>query len=375
LIVVLAVAAQAAAEPDKGPWTDVSENLFRLQYPDFEVKREQLLKNKWRYNAKTSSIAVDRLSGRLFAAINYGKVYSSEDCGETWSPLAQGQPQGRAFEGWQIQLDPLRPDRLAVFRIVDAPRRRELGGTKTSGMTLDGGRTWLPFTDPTTGDGQRTTGNRKGHDGWTYGMVDWSEDRPQTIVAKQHHSSNLWASRDGGESWSIVRRGSPKFGLVGKDRLLSVDSNDKGISLSKDWGRTWVRRTDFAGNARIPVVLGGTVYWCAVEGLLISKDRGESWTLLRTPFTDLLYGPYFGKDESAMLIISSQGFHVTHDSGATWRTVAPFRIIEDGWNDGRQTPDCHGYSFGWDWRTGLIYAACVGGSIYRLESKDTTSGQ
>lgn len=48
-------------------------------------------------------------SRRVYVASEAGKVYRSDDAGESWAPAAQGLPEGGVAA---LALDPRRPERL-----------------------------------------------------------------------------------------------------------------------------------------------------------------------------------------------------------------------------------------------------------------------
>ena len=63
---------------------------------------------------------------------------------------------------------------------------------------------------------------------------------------------------------------------------------------------------------------------------MVTRDRGRSWEVMGQPIQDLLYGPFFGKDEKSMMVVTKSGFHVTTDAGKDWKKVADMMIPEGG---------------------------------------------
>jgi BNR/Asp-box repeat len=355
------------AEEGQPEWVDVSESLFRIQYENYEKLKEQLNRSKWRYTSRTASLATDRFTGALYVFISQGPLYRSTDYGVNWEKLESAKVHGRAWMGGQVQTDLHRAGRLSVFCISELPLRKNPKiGYQTSGMSIDGGKSWISFTDPKTDGRKDKEGNLRNHDGWTYGQVDWSKDVPQTIIGKQHHSSHVWASKDGGKNWKMVHKSAKNVGLAGNEGLLVADEKKGGIYLSRDFGETWSKQSEAKVTSKMPVMFKGKLYWCTKTGLLTSDDQGSRWSLQGTKPGDISYGPYFGKDENEILVVGGNGFYLSKDAGKAWNTVAPFRIIEDAYNDGDPEKGWN-YSFGWDWKKNILYAGCVGGSIHKLE--------
>jgi hypothetical protein len=362
LLVLIGFSQVMAQEPAQPEWTDISEPLFRMQYKDYDKIKESFIKNKWRYGSKTAAIAFNRMSGDLYASINNGAFYQSQDGGATWEKVEAAQVKGRSYVTGQIQMDPHRPGRYAVFRIAEANIRKKKNGHRSSGLTLDGGKTWISFNDPETDGRKDKEGNLKNVDAWTYGQVDWQDDQPRMIIAKQHHSSHTWASSDCGQTWKLVHRSLAWCGLGGNGALLVADPNNRAILMSTDLGESWTKTADHKVTTFQPVTFNNKVYWAGEKGIAVSEDHGKTWQLLDLPSKEAASSPYFGNDEDEMLIVNKDGFFVTKDRCKTWKNVAPMKIIEDAWNNGEGLGY---YSFGWDWKSEVIYSGAVGGSIYR----------
>jgi hypothetical protein len=112
-----------------------------------------------------------------------------------------------------------------------------------------------------------------------------------------------------------------KPGYAGPTAGIAVDPasgdvylvvNDQGLYRSTDKGTTFARVAD-----------GKTVgYWTSDAGLLASKDKGATWAVQGSPVR-AFQGPFFGKDESHIVVVGKEGFQETTDAGKTWKLAAP----------------------------------------------------
>lgn len=290
----------------------------------------------------TGGVVADRAGGEVFAVIT-GKeifkekgqgVWKSTDAGSTFARVDGGVVSGRCETGYGLCADPA-GRRLYCFMLDGA-----------SGFTLDGGQTWEKLAQM--------------HRGWDCAAVDWSVDRPQTILAVEHESGGKqFVSTDGGKSWTKVGeapKDQPKFtfgvGVVNAKTLLRWTGNGEGtggpsggggpgIERSTDTGATWTKVSDQLPTGHVMVVLKNTCYWVGSRGLLVSHDQGATWAWQGTVPTDCLpapdpkkvisdplrsqtaWGPYFGKDEKHIVVASRDGIFETTDAGEHWTFVAP----------------------------------------------------
>jgi photosystem II stability/assembly factor-like uncharacterized protein len=295
-------------------------------------------------------------SGDLYVSMHrqeYG-VYRSADQGATFTRVDQNKKSGRhwaqfGFDGGE------KAGQLAVFAI--GPQ---------SCLTHDGWKTADPIPLP--------KGVQK-HDGWTYGVVDWSDPAMKTFFAKEHHANDLWLTRDGGVSWSMIwhEEGFPTIRMVRPMGIASggilLLSKYDGIIRSTDDGKTWNRVSDFTPVACLPVHHGGHIYWAAKEGVIKSGSNGKSWKLVGKTPTMVYYGPCFGDSEKSYVVVLKDGFYRTNDGGRRFTKIAGFPpqitfdpIIFD-------EPKGYKESFGWDWRKNILYANQRSGQVYKLELK------
>ncbi len=329
--VLCLVMAMGVAQAEE--WVDISETLRPL------VPRSNWDTGSWCGTEGIGAIYLDA-EGKLFAKVNGNGVYATENQGEQWERADSGTVSGRNWGGLSIYPDRL-TGRFAVFAVQGY-----------SAITLDGGVTWRRFTRPSEYDTMR-------HDGWTYGAGDWSADTPKVFIAKQHETTNLWLSTDGGQRWTPLGVRSWHVGMADSAVLLYGDN--AGIKRSADTGKTWETVSTYIVRGSTPVRYGGRLYWTAEEGLLYSDDRGLSWEVLFDGVELPLYGPYFGADDSEMVILGADGFYRTTDRGDTWTWLAAYQgfLTTDGCGDSSFNVDNRfalGF-YGWDYRRQILYGA------------------
>lgn len=150
--------------------------------------------------------------------------------------------------------------------------------------------------------------------------------------------------------------------------LLSGNVEGPGISLSTDLGQTWTKVSDFSPLGHRPIHFGRKLLWAAREGV-ITTDNGRDWTLLGTKLEDATWGPYFGKSESEMMVVTPAGFFITKDAAKTWTHVAPYFAVPDGMAKGGYDKNTVGRYFAWDPEANVLYAGGLGGGAYRLKLK------
>jgi photosystem II stability/assembly factor-like uncharacterized protein len=98
------------------------------------------------------------------------------------------------------------------------------------------------------------------------------------------------------------------------------------------------------------VVFKGVGYWPAGNQLLVSKDKGASWTALGAP-VDAAFGPFFGSDEKHLVVVGKSGFQESSDGGKTWKRAAP---LPADFTIGRVGPN-----YAWDPSNNIFYASTM----------------
>jgi len=341
-VVVLLTTSLVAAQQ----WEDISAPLFdqtvRLDTSD-DV-----------FNRGVGGILVLPPTGELLAVTNgINGLFISHDQGETWKEAAGAKLSGRNYGGFGINYDYER-GRYAIFMIA---RSSEQSATSIIYSGADQG--FIHFQEPT--DVQ--------HDAWTWGMPDWSKDSIQVILGKQHHAwVKLWLSKDAGRSWELLDFESRNPGVINDS--VFVAGNDDGIYRTTDQGKSWTKINQWQVMGKNPVKYNSDFYWTTTEGLIYSSDLGKTWHLKGSALKDVLWGPYFGQDQDHILVVNQDGFYITNNGGKTWNKVAEFFTIPDSNRGGEYNVMHPTNSYGWDWQNQVIYAAGLGGRIYRLRLQD-----
>ncbi len=264
-----------------------------------------------------AGLAVDRLTGELYVSSGRRGAFLSADGGESWNNIGKDFLKGAQWYGLCVNIDTERSGRVAVFR-KDPPE-----DPVQSGFTLDKGGTWHPL------ERVLNPRERKSHNyGWSWGVVDWSKEHPDTILARMHHSSRQWLSNDSGKTWAELPLQSIFMGLADAETVVAGIPRRKQILQSRDSGKEWEKTADLETLARIPALFKGLMYWGCAEGLAVSEDRGASWKIIPGSPEQLYWGPYFGKDESEMIVINFDGLYISRDSGASWKKTAENILVK-----------------------------------------------
>jgi hypothetical protein len=296
----------------------------------------------------------DRQTGNLFVS-GGTTVRVSEDAGETvaTAPLDKVE-KGRHWQAVGFDGDG-KGGRFAIFR-VDAP---------TSGLTLDGGKTWSMFTRPMEFNG-------KVHDGWTFGAVDWSQAEPKRFLAKQHHTQNYWLTEDGGTTWKHLEGlngynglgfGSDGALLIGRVKEKGRNVPDNGIFRSTDGGKTWKRVLECDPLGRHMMRWDKTLYWATKEGLAISNDGGATWKVMDGSPKEIEFGPFFGESEKEILVIGNEGVFQSKDGGRTWALVVRAEMFPQSVTE--VEPELRNYA--WDWKRRLLYATSMNTKNWKMQ--------
>src|SRR5688572_11936796 len=288
LAVLLGVPA-GGNEPETGKWVAISDAVTSKLEP------------KW--PGLTAGIAVDPVGGDVYMPISGLGVWKSRDQGKTFEQIDQGNVGGRCETGAAISVDPMGGGRLAFF---------QLDGK--SAWTPDGGKTWLPCNDQSRG--------------FDFVAVDWTDPRARRMFGVRHESGEIGLlSEDSGATWKTLEKGFKNFGVFDFDTL--VTSRGNGIERSTDGGKTWTKVSDRTPTGRVMALYKGTGYWLTENGLIVSKDKGATWTHEGKGGGKAWFGPYFGKDENHRVIVDKEGFLETTNGGATWHRAAPLPDVKD----------------------------------------------
>lgn len=300
------------------------------------------------FNRRVGNIVVQPKTGDLFLVLNGGHpVYRSKTRGRNWKALKGTAVQGRSYGGFATSLD-YNTNRMAFFMIVQKSQ------LPARGVLLSSKGKFLGEID------------KPPHDGWTWGMPAWEQKDIRVLLAKEHHAwVVMWKSVDGGTTWEKLRFESRNPGVISEQ--IFVAGNDDGIYRSTDQGESWVKVSDYIVNGKTPIRYGSNYYWTVPDGVLVSKDAGKTWEVFGEPISDALWGPYFGRSQKELMVVTPDGFFISYDGALTWKKAAGFFKIPKAQFEGKYNIMHPTNSYGWDAKRKIIYAAGLGGDAYKIK--------
>jgi len=251
----------------------------------------------------------------VYAASDRG-VAKSLDGGRSWRMVDTGLLAGDTFQRWGrgrwlgLLLDPNRPQTLYTL------------GWSGLFTTTTGGRRWH-FTRPPLGRY------------WFLTAAAIDPAHPGTLYASWARygvGSNLYKSTDAGDSWQrIPIRGlRPSFASLtipadSPGTLLATVDTDPGIYASTDGGGTWTLVTpplQTGDGVRVIAGSQGTLYATTSSGTLFSStDAGTTWQTVTT--TSALDDGLLAVDpqDPATLYGGGDGVVKSVDGGHTWTSM------------------------------------------------------
>ena len=315
-ICLLAAAILPARAAEKGKWIDISDGVTgRL------VKQGK----KIGYPGLTGGVGVDRTTGDLYMMVCDNGLWKSTNQGKSFARCDGGAISGRCETGFSLDIDP-RGKRVACFPVYGP-----------AALSLDAGKTWL----------------KSAAQHVDCIAVAWPD---LAMLSIRHESGgDLISSPDGGKTWKSLGKGFYGVGLFDAKTFVACKTGG-GILRSVDGGTHWTSVSPLKPAGKAMRVFDGAGYWIGTRGVLVSRDKGATWSRL-APVSATL-GPYFGKDARHLVVFGKQGALETTDAGRTWKPAAPLPPGIDG---------NYMSQFGWDPIHDIFYAGKMGRPTYKYQ--------
>lgn len=353
LVISLSALLFTARAADAPAWVNISEQLTtKLDVTEYMGKNGK----PWNWMRRTQGLAVDPRDGRVFlhlTALDAG-LFVSTDHGATWAKAGDNKLTGRGETTGAFSQPWPADGRLALFTIDGV-----------GGLTLDGGAHW-----------SRIEKHRRGFD---FGDLDWASPQPKLIFAANHEPFGRCVSTDAGATWTQLDNytGSKEANLKGRgfrlgvfdsQTLLSAHLDEDGIEMSTDLGKSWTKVANFRVLGHRPVHFGKRLYWATTQGIVVT-DNGRDWKLLGAALKDASAGPYFGKTESDLMVVTPDGYFLTRDAAKTWRKVADYFVAPDMAGSSGYDGNGRWRHFAWDPVNNFLYTSGNSGGAFRLQLK------
>ena len=311
LIATLALTATAAFA---GEWINISDTVTASLKPG--------------YGGPTAGVTVDRAGGDVFMVVSDLGLWRSADHGATFARCDDKAIGGRCETGWALQADPA-GKRLACFMIYGS-----------SAMTADGGKTWTKF--------------KVSH--LDFGAVDWADTGKRLLAIRHESGGVLTTSDDSGATWKDLEKGFGGCGVLDHATFVATKAKEPGIFRSTDAGATWAKVSEEKPSAAVPVVFDGAAYWPTGKTVLVSRDKGATWSELAP--VDATHGPLF-KTAEHFVVVGKSGFVETKDAGKTWQPAPP---LPAGFTTARVGPN-----YAWDAKADIFYASTMSKPTFKFE--------
>ncbi len=192
--------------------------------------------------------------------------------------------------------------------------------------------------------------------------MDWPDTGKAFLAIGHESGGKLLFTTDAGTTWKTLGAGYSAAGLFDSKTLLSFSKTD-GLSRSTDGGEKWAKVSDEKLAAPVMICFKDTGYWLGENGLLLSKDKGATWSVAAPLPKGACLGPMFGADEAHMLVGAPDGLYESKDTGKTWTLAAPLapeiKILKYGQFG----------NYGWDPIHNIFYASQMMKPAYQFVAK------
>ncbi|MDD2454682.1 MAG: hypothetical protein PHS90_12395 [Synergistaceae bacterium] len=227
----------------------------------------------------------------LFAGTLEGGVYRKE-VGGSWTPSSEGLPQG-----------------VSVQALAVGENGVIWAGTHTHGLFLspDGGGNWRPL------------GRENGE---TVSVTSILPLSGGAMVGT--YGSGLFLAEYEKESFTALLPSDPVAGIIGTgDGVVRAISSSGQCFSSSDGGISWHRSGNTGGRAPVSFLFQapeGRLYSGVKGGILLSEDRGRTWTMLSFPDERTPFAMAVSSDGSLFAAAAEGGLFRSPD-GRSWHRV------------------------------------------------------
>ncbi len=263
---------------------------------------------------------------------SYGDgVYKSTDAGKTWQKMGLDLTRHIA----NIKIHPKNPDIVYV-----AAQGAVHGPTQERGIykSTDGGETWRKVLYVDENSGASSLSMDMTNPRILYAAM-WDHRRLPWQVVSGGPGSGIYKSVDSGETWFKIQEGLPKeLGKIGisvsrdnPDKVYAIVESDTqkdqgGLFASNNGGKSWSRvsrdhrltmRAWYYTEVFADPTDENTVYVLSPHALK-SIDGGKTWSRMtgtHGDFHDLWINPYNGKN---LVISNDGGAGISFNQGDTW---------------------------------------------------------
>jgi hypothetical protein len=320
--VLLGLAPVAWPADGLGQWTSISDGAIAALAAEGKQPG---------WPGGCGGITVDRATGDVYLVICDQGLWRSEDHGTRFQRVDGGAVGGRCEYGFSLDGDP-ESSRLMCFMIYGGSAliaNRGAAHVGSSGSHLD------------------------------FGATDWSDGK--TMIAIHHESGGkACVSLDGGGGWRDLEAGIRCVGVFSATTFVCAKEGQPGTFRSSDGGATWAKVSELTPKGRALRCFKSRGYWTSAQGLMVSADQGATWSIQGAPI-DAANGPFFGRDESHLAVVTREGVMESTDAGASWRQLAP-PPPGVSFSDASQFAN-----YGWDWRNGIVYFSTMGHPALRYQ--------
>ena len=237
-------------------------------------------------------------------------LHRTVDCGDTWLQIEL--PQG--LEAHDIEGITTSADRVAVVTRPFNPR---------FWISADGGSSWsesAPLPPLDAGNGNTSV--------WVVAMSPLNANLIFAVGGTAFSGTRLFRSTDGGASWEVLDNFfadlsffEDRIAFLLSGSILALDRN--GVHVSTDNGDSWslVKATEF------PIELGThpSHSYAHLASGFYSHDQGATWSRSRSEYTDQRITSLIGLGPTHDILVASiaeRGLFRSANSGRTWHKVA-----------------------------------------------------